>query len=789
MFRSPSMFRSRPQHDVKRIVVCVDGTWYNADGKEGNEFAQVSRLNIWFISLQVAKYFNGIGTKTNSYDKYNDAITGKGCKELVRDVLQKTREGPVIQFLGLFDTVKKAQGDADFDLSYSRSIRRVRHALAMNEERNTHQPELYKTDSTRGWEAESIIQAWFVGWHVDIGGGAKDDGPSLYPLQWMLIESQKHGLFLVYKPAKYIVDKIPVEHPPSLVLPSIISENGSSQPFPDTCLFIGGQNVNNINEDADNNVQQWDFSLASGITINMYDLRAFHRHGNLQKRQGKKLKKKGHVEVATHEVKLNPPDRFLTGYQRRARSVFDTEGVMGYHPEIYFLKDTYPSLGTKDALRKMEDNLEKFSSQFQSSNHGNFFPWMLERTLKTGICNDMDTSRPIETAFELVLGAIAKYAPLLPVVLVGTKKDKFLRQGPELNKEEIRALEAGRALEKDRELDVARDLKKRENWKRRLEIDCAEANQKLDIKVTFVSRDNRESIMALMHLTLEPLSSESLRSGMVAAQVVDTDLKIALAVDETTRLLRTAVTASNLGALLVVVNRISAPTYSRLLCNAIVRSFGLTRTTTGGFTREEDVDHIMSTVVWRNLSSFMARSFFVAIGDLSLLVAAPMFEAPVTARMVIKCACDLIIIMDRAFHVGGKFVTGQQIRQASHEYVQPLKEDALSSLRNSTSIKAGSSRRKLVHRRVNALIPVLSALAVKIYRKHQVEELHQGIQEIIADYRMQSATDHYQESDESVASSDTLSVGAGSMHDMLEAASEDEEDLKEFANLSIRGGL
>lgn len=245
--------------------------------------------------------------------------------------LEKTREGPAIQFLGLFDTVKKAQGDVDFDLSYSRSIRRVRHALALNEERNTHQPELYKTESTPGWDAESVIQAWFVGWHVDIGGGAKDDGLSLYPLQWMLLESQKFGLVLEYKPPKYIADKIPVEHPPSLVLPSIVSESGADQPFPKTCLFSGGPVPIETNADADQEVRQWDFTLASGIKVNMFDLRASHRHGNLQKRQGKKLKKKGHVEKATHEVRLNPPDKFLTGYQRRPRSVFDARGVAGYN--------------------------------------------------------------------------------------------------------------------------------------------------------------------------------------------------------------------------------------------------------------------------------------------------------------------------------------------------------------------------------------------------------------------------------------------------------------------------
>lgn len=122
--------------------------------------------------------------------------------------------------------------------------------------------------------------------------------------------------------------------------------------------------------------------------------------------------------------------------------------------------------------------------------HGCWWQHTERRTdsLTERICNDMDTSRPIEAAFELVLGIIAKYAPSLPVVLVGTKKDKFLRQETELSKEEIRALETGRAPEPQRELDIARDLQKRQSWQKRLAIDCADANDKLDIKVTFVSR-------------------------------------------------------------------------------------------------------------------------------------------------------------------------------------------------------------------------------------------------------------------------------------------------------------
>ena len=44
-----------------------------------------------------------------------------------------------------------------------------------------------------------MVQAWFLGAHGDIGGGARHDGLSLYPLQWILIESKRYGLGLEFR--------------------------------------------------------------------------------------------------------------------------------------------------------------------------------------------------------------------------------------------------------------------------------------------------------------------------------------------------------------------------------------------------------------------------------------------------------------------------------------------------------------------------------------------------------------------------------------------------------------
>lgn len=110
---------------------------------------------------------------------------------------KRSRESPVIQFLGLFDTVKATNDHSLHDISYVDSINHVRHAIALNEGRQHFQPELYAPSyDPATLENRSMIQAWFVGAHADMGGGAKDDGLSLYPLQWVLMESQSFGLTL-----------------------------------------------------------------------------------------------------------------------------------------------------------------------------------------------------------------------------------------------------------------------------------------------------------------------------------------------------------------------------------------------------------------------------------------------------------------------------------------------------------------------------------------------------------------------------------------------------------------
>lgn len=108
-----------------------------------------------------------------------------------------TRPAPRIQFVGVFDTVGPINNDS-FDMSFTQSIRHMRQALALHEDRKFLTPQIVSPHELYGTAlndyGRSCIQAWFIGQHNDIGGTAKHFGLALYPCQWMSVEARKCGL-------------------------------------------------------------------------------------------------------------------------------------------------------------------------------------------------------------------------------------------------------------------------------------------------------------------------------------------------------------------------------------------------------------------------------------------------------------------------------------------------------------------------------------------------------------------------------------------------------------------
>jgi uncharacterized protein (DUF2235 family) len=129
---------------------------------------------------------------------------------------KQNRDVP-IDFLGVFDTVAAYGLPIDEltrgwdrwvwpitprDNALHPSVKAARHAVAIDDERQTFFPLLWDEDSesekqknrTFKHPADRVKQVWFAGMHSNVGGGYADDALSLGPLFWMAGEAVGHGL-------------------------------------------------------------------------------------------------------------------------------------------------------------------------------------------------------------------------------------------------------------------------------------------------------------------------------------------------------------------------------------------------------------------------------------------------------------------------------------------------------------------------------------------------------------------------------------------------------------------
>ena len=146
-------------------------------------------------------------------------------KTLYRDITKIGAPGsqwPLeIEFLGLWDSVDAYGLPVDEltraidgfvwpltmrDLNLNPRVKRARHALALDDERNTFHPRLWNEEPQPGKpgtgvpggnqktthiDDERVSQVWFAGVHSNIGGGYPDDSLSHVSLGWIMSEASK----------------------------------------------------------------------------------------------------------------------------------------------------------------------------------------------------------------------------------------------------------------------------------------------------------------------------------------------------------------------------------------------------------------------------------------------------------------------------------------------------------------------------------------------------------------------------------------------------------------------
>jgi hypothetical protein len=121
----------------------------------------------------------------------------------------------------------------------------------------------------------------------------------------------------------------------------------------------------------------------------------------------------------------------------------------------------------------------------------------------------------------------------------------------------------------------------------------------------------------------------------------------------------------------------TAPTVSRLICEHVLQNFGFPKAA------PEEIDEIMSRVVMGNLRGYMKTSLtqFGVVSAVAIGVGVPtmgigtilggvgcILATPPAARMLFKCACDMILILERSFRYQGRYVSVKQIEDAAVYY-------------------------------------------------------------------------------------------------------------------------
>jgi uncharacterized protein (DUF2235 family) len=110
---------------------------------------------------------------------------------------------PPVKFIGVWDTVG-ALGAPGFlgqmfngkkyayhDISLNDNIQHAYQALALHEHRRPFLPSVWSAPPSWGG---TLVQAWFVGAHSDIGGGEARDGLANEALHWLVEKAERLGL-------------------------------------------------------------------------------------------------------------------------------------------------------------------------------------------------------------------------------------------------------------------------------------------------------------------------------------------------------------------------------------------------------------------------------------------------------------------------------------------------------------------------------------------------------------------------------------------------------------------
>jgi len=233
---------------MKRIVICADGTWNEAEKKD-KETGRPQPTNVLKVARavaprskdgieQVVYYHYGVGTaglwdqitggaftvrtlagfmkKVGLLEKEDEYFTpqlyglyesgapsGSDAWKDAFEHVRAPRPSPRIRFIGVWDTVGSLGAPGVLghllnrhkyryhDIGLNDNILNAYHALAVDEQRKPFRPSVWTPPD--GWSG-ALEQVWFPGVHSNVGGGYYPDGLANEALHWIVEKAEAHQL-------------------------------------------------------------------------------------------------------------------------------------------------------------------------------------------------------------------------------------------------------------------------------------------------------------------------------------------------------------------------------------------------------------------------------------------------------------------------------------------------------------------------------------------------------------------------------------------------------------------
>ncbi|KXJ95977.1 hypothetical protein Micbo1qcDRAFT_231121 [Microdochium bolleyi] len=393
-----------------------------------------------------------------------------------------------------------------------------------------------------------------------------------------------------------------------------------------------------------------------------------------------------------------------------------------------FARDTFPGLivhdsrGFQSGATEEVDLLERFVKKRASEADAS------ERLDAIWLCIDVPSTRTVHEADRKIFEVLDQYAASVPIIIVRTMKDRFMNEHLSIARQELR--ETG---VRGDDLDRMSELRANEAFHRVQEEDINKLERNLSLAKDFapfvyVAHNDAKSIRELVKKTISLVPDEGACLNLVAAQLVDVDEKINAAIEESVRLLNISNYSAMAGSALLIGATVSTPTISNVLCDNVVKCFGLTNLKSG------EVEKLAERVLWSNLGTFLSQNlattvllvgaatgltFASGFGGIPFWAGLSFASVPPAARMVMKCACDIILILAAIFDNKGRTVMRDDFEHASRCY-------------SNKTVRDGLSVRARVHRDVDAVVPLWTW---KLYQPLRVANMRAELRRMVTENR------------------------------------------------------